>query len=391
MLRAAVLPPKAGVTRVAVDVQMLGPGGGNGGIKPTILGQLRLLENYFPGEFEFVFLVNRRLRPEVVAHFPRSLCISVSGDARPLMVRPSRRSPLLGRLAVRTCKVVYAPVWYSPFLSPKRNGVVLFVDMLHRDHPTRLSSEVERLWREEIISCSARLANRIQCISHAMEHKVANYYAVEPARLFVTYLVLDDRSERSASAEQTRDGARRFIYPANLWSHKAHDVLLRAFADYRSQGGTWDLILTGFELQNPRIAELSATCRQLGVSASVHMLGHLAPAHFQGVLASSGALVFPSNYEGFGMPVWEAMTNGLPVVASRIPALVEIAGDAALYCAAGSVDELSRALGTIAGDAELRRCLRQRGLARAKSILPGTEVAKLAHAFRSPLVGRPGA
>ena len=84
------------------------------------------------------------------------------------------------------------------------------------------------------------------------------------------------------------------------------------------------------------------------------------------LIRGARAVLFPSLYEGFGLPVLEAMLLGTPVVTSRSSSLPEIAGDAALYVDPYDIDDIARAIKTIAADDGLRAELRQRGRARVE-------------------------
>ena len=93
--------------------------------------------------------------------------------------------------------------------------------------------------------------------------------------------------------------------------------------------------------------------------------GYVADADRAALLSGAEALVYPSLYEGFGLPVLEAMACGTPVVASNRPALPEVAGDSALLVDPEDPHQLAQAIERVLSDERLRRVLRQRGLERA--------------------------
>jgi glycosyltransferase involved in cell wall biosynthesis len=99
----------------------------------------------------------------------------------------------------------------------------------------------------------------------------------------------------------------------------------------------------------------------------VRVLGRLPDPDLAVVLARATALVMPSRAEGFGLPVLEAMAHGTPVVTSDVPALREVAGDAALAVPAGDAAALATALARLAGDAGLRQRLGAAGRRRASA------------------------
>jgi glycosyltransferase involved in cell wall biosynthesis len=97
----------------------------------------------------------------------------------------------------------------------------------------------------------------------------------------------------------------------------------------------------------------------------IHRLDYVSRSNLVTLIRGARAVVFPSLYEGFGLPVLEAMTLGTPVVASRESSLPEIAGDAALLVDPYNTDHIAKAITTIANDADLRAELSRRGPAQA--------------------------
>lgn len=102
------------------------------------------------------------------------------------------------------------------------------------------------------------------------------------------------------------------------------------------------------------------------LEARVTLLGHIAPHQLAALYQAASVLLFPSLEEGFGLPVLEAMANGLPVVASRSSSLPEVGGDAALYVDPHSPQDIAEKVALVVEDADLRRRLVERGLARAR-------------------------
>ena len=111
--------------------------------------------------------------------------------------------------------------------------------------------------------------------------------------------------------------------------------------------------------------ELSACAERHGVTSSVQFLGPVPDSKMPSLYRGAHAVIFPSLYEGFGLPPLEAMASGIPVVTSNITAMPEVAGDAALLVDPTSVDQIADAMKRIVNDTSLRHQLRERGLIRA--------------------------
>ncbi len=133
----------------------------------------------------------------------------------------------------------------------------------------------------------------------------------------------------------TPDGRARepfLLYPANRWPHKNHARLFEAFASARRERPELRLVLTGGGHAGRPLPP--------GVEAR----GHVPLDELVGLYRSAAALVFPSLYEGFGMPPLEAMACGCPIAVSRVASLPEVCGEAAVYFDPASAEDIARGI-----------------------------------------------
>jgi glycosyltransferase involved in cell wall biosynthesis len=157
-------------------------------------------------------------------------------------------------------------------------------------------------------------------------------------------------------------GDRRLILsPSARQPHKNLPKLLAAHALLAQPRPL--LVLPGYATDYG--SELSELATTLGIADDVRWLGWVEQADLESLYAHSELLVFPSLYEGFGLPVLEAMQRGLPVACSDRGSLAEIAGDAALIFDPGSADAIAHAMTQLLDDPALRADLVQRGRAQA--------------------------
>jgi glycosyltransferase involved in cell wall biosynthesis len=169
-------------------------------------------------------------------------------------------------------------------------------------------------------------------------------------------------------------------YPANTWPHKEHLLLFRALGKLRDAGRLYNLVLTGSG--DYERARVEGNIRKLGLQLHVRLLGTVDPPVVRALYQLSGALVFPSRFEGFGMPLVEAMRSGTPVLCSDSTSLPEVGGDAVRYFATGDLEQLVEGLEQIMEDNQLRQDLIRRGTQRA-GLFSWEETARAtAQAFR---------
>lgn len=151
-----------------------------------------------------------------------------------------------------------------------------------------------------------------------------------------------------------------FFYPAFTWPHKNHEVILRALHILKSDHGPTPHIL--FTRSSPeRRSDLDKLARDLGVYDQVRFLGFVTPLELQTVFSAATAMVFPSKFEGFGLPILEAFHARLPVLSSNATTLPEIGRDGALYFDPDSPTELSALMKAILDNPNLREDLIQKG------------------------------
>jgi glycosyltransferase involved in cell wall biosynthesis len=151
-----------------------------------------------------------------------------------------------------------------------------------------------------------------------------------------------------------------FFYPAVTWPHKNHEVIIRAIDILKTHHGLIpDVYFTG------RSTEFRSTLDQLanslGISKQLHYLGFLPPEELQVIFNTATAMVFPSKFEGFGLPVWEAFDAHLPVLASNATVLPEVAQNAALYFHPDSAPELASLMKTVLEQPKMRQDLINKG------------------------------
>jgi glycosyltransferase involved in cell wall biosynthesis len=185
-------------------------------------------------------------------------------------------------------------------------------------------------------------------ISEHVKETIVENLGVEAERVRVVYLGIDlDRLVPG-------DGPRKsfLLYPANDWPHKNHAGLLKAFGLLREERPDLRLVLTGSGLD------------KLPATDGVEVRGHVPRDELIDLYRTAQALVFPSLYEGFGLPPLEAMACGCPVAVSRVGALPEICGEAARYFDPNEPEDIASATLDVLNDPD---DLVERGLARARS------------------------
>lgn len=151
-----------------------------------------------------------------------------------------------------------------------------------------------------------------------------------------------------------------YLLYTGVWrSHKNLLRLIRAFDQLIKQGRDLQLVMTG--KKDPAYPEIPALIKELGLEDRVVLTGFVSDKELIALNSDAKVFVFPSLYEGFGLPPLEAMQFGVPVVSSNTSSLPEVCGDAALYCDPKNPDDIALQIARLLDDESLRQDLIQKG------------------------------
>jgi glycosyltransferase involved in cell wall biosynthesis len=267
-------------------------------------------------------------------------------------------------------------VIHHPFsvLSPaglKTPTVLTFWDMQHEFYPEFFSTaELQR--RKAIYKPSAVSATRVIVSSEFTRNSLVEKYGILAEKIDVVYTgfgsdyrPIDDLDALAAIKKKYGLDAPFLYYPAAFWAHKNHGNLLKAIKLLRDEFQfDGQLVLTGVATGSS--SALLDEIGRLGLADCVKILGYLPYAELPYLFNLATMLVFPSLFEGFGIPLVEAMACGCPVACSRAASLPEVIGDAGVLFDPSSPKDMAEKIGALWSDSERLQEMRLSGLERAK-------------------------
>ncbi|MBT2500298.1 glycosyltransferase family 4 protein [Agromyces sp. ISL-38] len=305
-------------------------------------------------ELEYIALASSELAAADVSWFPgRVIDSGVSGENRAAWARGELFS--VARAARRHgADLVHCPANFGPMRS--RVPVVLTLhDLLAFRHPEYVPGGHSRIIRT-MIRLAARAARRIITASEASRADIVSLLGVSPEHVILTPLA----GSTPAGVASARRLDAQLLAVGNRMPHKGFETLLEALARIDPERRP-SLVITGSHGEDP----LAPVVERLGLGDHVDLRGWLSGAELERLYAESTALVFPTRFEGFGLPPLEAMTRGCPVIVSDIPVMHEIAGDAAVYADPADPDAIARAIRSVLDSPAERKRMSRAGLARA--------------------------
>jgi glycosyltransferase involved in cell wall biosynthesis len=291
------------------------------------------------GLFAGLDLAGRTVVP--LAHRGRGPRVLVQQLVVPLVIRRVRPD------------LVFAPVDVAPLLSGR--PVVTCVHSSHINVHLGYARGLHAWYLMTFMRLSVRRSFRVIAISEYVRDMTVRLLDAAPARIDVVYHGLglaETTGVDAGAADAARTGGILFL--STLHPHKRVDRLIEAYAVLRQRDPEAPrLLIAGHDphRQTPRLLELA---RRLGVAGETDFLGRVPDERVVELLRSSRLMVYPSESEGFGLPVLEAMGAGIPVVASNRASIPEVVGDAGIVVDPDDVGALADAMHRVLADPELR-------------------------------------
>jgi len=382
-LRRALVSPAKRPLRVGVDIRpFYEPLTGVGWYLWHILDELGRRD-----DVELVLFGDARITdqgPNLHASVPAGARLGVfdlRGMPLSRLSRPITAAAYLGLIWLEGCDLIFGANYFLPRLmgAVARRRVVTIHDLTYRRHPELLQREtLDNLERE--MSREIARADAIVCVSETTRRDLLELYPVDPSR---AHAILSGATPPSSSAVDDRGDLpdRYLLFVSTVEPRKDLDTLIDAFERLKDRDEyVGELVVVGRVGWNAE-----ATLRRMRESrwrASIRHLDYVTRERLATIYRNAEAFVMPSLYEGFGLPVLEAMGHGVPVIASRSSSLPEVGGDAALYFEPRDAEGLAGAIRSIASDAAMRARLADAGRARVALFRWDEAAAKTLDVFR---------
>lgn len=308
--------------------------------------------------------------------FDRGYCsdFKFGENVHPIIIHPRAIYPITWYIwfefmIPKVLKKINADIFVSPdgFLSLNATipqlAVIHDINFVHRpdDLPT-----IPRWYFKKFFPKFARKASRIATVSEFSKHDICVSYQIDPEKIDVVYNGANPyycplcKEDKQATKEKYTHGFDYFMFVGSLHPRKNVGGLLSAFDMFKTRyKSDHKLVIVGEKML--LTSELDLIYNQMRYGDDVIFTGRMATEELENVLGASTALVFVPFFEGFGIPIVEAMYAGVPVICSNATSLPEVAGEAALYVDPEDVSAIANAMERISSDDELRKTLIAKG------------------------------
>lgn len=283
----------------------------------------------------------------------------------------------IGLLAAREkVDLLFIPDHYVPLLKPCKVAMVVYdtAYLLFPEHYPHLLRTKLRL----STSYAVHAVDKIITISQSTEKDIIHFYGVDQNKIEIVYPACAIRSHPRKRGECTEILGRYqiskpyLLFVGTIQPRKNLLALLKAFSQVRDAAQLVIVGKTGWLSD-----DIMGVSRKLGLENHVRFTGYVPQQDISALMSQATCFVYPVLYEGFGMPVLEAMASGVPVIASNTSSIPEIVGDAGLLIDPTQVQELAAAIEMVLGSPELRGSMIERGLQQASKFSWRRSVSKL--------------
>jgi glycosyltransferase involved in cell wall biosynthesis len=283
-----------------------------------------------------------------------------------------------------SAELFHAPHYVLPPLTPCRS-VVTIHDCIHLRFPQYLPSKLAYAYARGQMWTATHRAARVITVSEASKRDILRYFRVPESRIDVIYNAIDDRFWQQPAPEETALVRERYrltdpfvLYAGNIKPHKNLERLIESFHLLRQNSPELkdvQLLIIGDEIS--KYATLRRAVHRHKLHKHVRFFGFVPDRTLAALYRLAHAFVFPSLYEGFGLPPLEAMASGTPVITSNVSSLPEVVGDAAVMIDPYEPAAIAGAMYRVLTDGALRMDLRERGFARAREFSWERSIARV--------------
>jgi alpha-1,3-rhamnosyl/mannosyltransferase len=265
----------------------------------------------------------------------------------------------------------HATHYVLPVFVPGR-AVVTIHDIIHLLFPDFLPSRLAFLYAQRMIGRSLTRGDQIIAVSQNTKADLMEYFEVDGGKIQVVYNGVEETFRRKLSSPDLQRWLRSLglerpyvLFLGNPKPHKNLDRAVQAYARACQMHGFDAHLVCAGDRSKVRFRILQRA-EQLGIGDRIHLLGHVAQEALPALYQGASLFLYPTLYEGFGLPVIEAMASGVPVITSATSALKEIAEGYAHLVDPLEVDDIAKAIAHCMADADHRAALAKLGLRRSQ-------------------------
>jgi len=314
-------------------------------------------------EHEFVFFFDRQYDPYFI----------FAPNIEPVVVHPQARHPFLWYLFFecgikRNLSIKKIDLFISPdgwtCLNTKVKTINVIHDLNFEHYPSFIPFLTLKYYKH-FFPRFAKKADKLITVSQFSKNDIANLYHVDKEKIDVVYNAASDdffkvdEETKEQTVQRLTNGTPYFVFVGSAHKRKNVERIMQAFVQFREKYADFKFVFAGSNKYWDE--DIKKTYNNLKYKSDFVFTGYLSTSEMNCVVSSAMALVYPSLFEGFGVPIVEGFAANVPVITSNVASMPEVAGDAALLVNPFSIAEIADAMEKVATDEQLRIKLVQLG------------------------------
>lgn len=286
------------------------------------------------------------------------------------------------------CDVFLSLYQSTTILSGKTKHLMIVHDIIPKFFPHYLNNGRKKLY-QKLVENSIQKVDKIIAISHRTEKDLINHLQIDPKKITVSYIDIDPIYKKKVTKVEGQRILKKYrLTPGYIYNGGGLEVRKNVESVVRAYKLLLDkaenslaipkLVISGKLLPElaPLVTDVEKLVKELGLKKQVVILGYVPQADLPALYGNASIFVYPSFYEGFGLPVLEAMNQGTPVVTAKTSSLPEVGSDSVLYCDPGDVEDLAMVIKNVLSNDHLKSALSMKGKERASHFSWGKFVKK---------------
>lgn len=328
-------------------------------------------------EVEFILYLEEDVRLKLPKNFKKRIFLPVY-KRDDLIRRIWWEKYILPKKAKKDgCDVFLSLYQSTTVMSSKVKHIIIVHDLIPKLFPEYINNSRKKMY-QWLVEKAIKKADKIIAISHRTEKDLIQQLGIDPQKITVSYIDVDEIYKQEVTEAESRRVLKKYrLKPGYIYNgggleiRKNTECVLRAYKSLLDRHGKVDwigkLVISGKLMPElaPLITDAEKLAEELDLKDRVVFLDYVPQKDMPALYRNASVFVYPSLYEGFGLPVLEAMNQGTPVITSKTSSLPEVGSDSVFYCNPDDFNDLAMVVRNLLNNNHLKAALSMKGKERA--------------------------
>jgi len=335
-------------------------------------------------EVEFILYLEEKLPKNIKLPKNFKKCVFLPLYKRDDLIRKIWWEKILlpKKLKEDNCDILLS-LYQSTTIQSRKEGkhIMIVHDIIPKLFPQYLSNSRKKIY-QSLVEKAIKRADKIIAVSHRTEKDLIQHLGIDPKKISISNIDVDEIYKHKVSTSENQKVLKKYkLKPGYMYNGGGLEVRKNTENVLRAYKFLWDkynqpdwlpkLVISGKLIPRlaPLVTDAEKLIRELNISDRVKLLDYVPQEYLPALYNNAALFIYPSFYEGFGLPVLEAMNQGVPVITSKTSSLPEIGSDAVLYCNPNDIEDIAMVMRNFLNSDHLKTTLLVKGKERANNFL----------------------